>query len=138
MYLSSILLIKRFHSPINFLTGNVSLTLFSCSVLLIIKYILVAFYPNVYNANPNTCILQQYSQNVVLCQVVYALCLVSFHRLCIMLHSQIHFFKTNKWAFVCITIQWIFSFVLSIPTVLISEVVSLFRGKKHYYSLFVL
>ncbi|CAF1306970.1 unnamed protein product [Adineta steineri] len=121
IYLFPLLIIKRFHNPINSLTINVSVTILGCAIYLIIKYVLSAYYPDVYNANPNLCAFQQYIQTIVLCQVVYALCLVSIHRLCIIAYSQKRLLKTKKWAAIRIGIQSIFSIIISIPTICITE-----------------
>ncbi|CAF1197414.1 unnamed protein product [Adineta steineri] len=41
--------------------------------------------------------------------------------ICIIAYSQKCLLKTKKWAAICILIQWIFSIIISIPTICITE-----------------
>jgi len=93
---------------------------FFCAIYWIVKYILSVFYPDAYNSDPGLCTFQEYIQTVVICQVVYALGLVSIRRLCIIIYPQRRLLKTNKWSFICIGVQWIFGMIISMPTFFIS------------------
>jgi hypothetical protein len=124
VYLLPLLFIRRFHTPINIVTANVCVAIFTCAVYWIVIRLLATFFPNLYNANPGVCPFQTYTQAVVLCQVVYALCLVCIRRLCIIIYSQKTLLKTKKWVFICVGVQWIFSAIIALPTFFVLEKVN--------------
>ncbi|CAF4257796.1 unnamed protein product, partial [Adineta steineri] len=41
--------------------------------------------------------------------------------ICVIAYSQKRLLKTKKWAAICIGIQWIFSIIISIPTICVTE-----------------
>jgi len=73
-----------------------------------------AYYPHIlYNAQ--SCLLILYLKNMVICQAVYAICMVSLNRLFTIVYKNKVFFRTKKWVVACVTVQWILAAVLPLP-----------------------
>ncbi len=115
VYVLPILSIQRFRSPTNLLTANVSVTIFAWAVYWIVKSVLAEFFPDLYTAAPMLCTFQVYIQTMLLYQVTYSLCVVSVHRLFIIIYPQRPLLKTKKWVFICIGIQWTFDTIAALP-----------------------
>jgi len=128
-----ILSIQRFRSPTNLLTANVSLTIFTWAVYWIIKSVIAEFFHAIYTAAPKLCNFQVYIQTTLLCQVAYSLCVVSVHRLCIIIYPQKLLLKTKKWVLICIGIQWTFDTIAALPMFSMSAQVK----KQEYFRIIV-
>ncbi|UJR17694.1 hypothetical protein I4U23_004592 [Adineta vaga] len=63
----------------------------------------------------NSCLVILYLQTMVVCQFIYALCIVSLNRLCAIAYQRKVLFRKKKWAIMCIGIQWIFAAIISLP-----------------------
>jgi len=106
--------IRRFHTPVNLLTLNVCIAAFVCSTYWIIFYIMNAYYPEII-WTPQSCVVIPYLQNVMDCQELYAVCLVSINRLFTIVYKNKPFFRTKKWVAVCVTAQWILAALIPLP-----------------------
>ncbi|CAF3866663.1 unnamed protein product [Rotaria sp. Silwood1] len=73
------------------------------------------FYPHIL-WTAQSCLSVLYGQTMVNCQVIYALCIVSFNRLCIIIYGQTTFFRTKQGIVVSIGIQWFIAATLPLPT----------------------
>jgi hypothetical protein len=62
-----------------------------------------------------SCLPISYLQNMVDCQVFYGLCIVSLNRLFTIIYKNKALFRTNKWAAICISAQWIFGALMPSP-----------------------
>ncbi len=133
VYVLPILSIQRFRSPTNLLTANVSVTIFAWAVYWIVKSVLAEFFPDLYNAAPKLCTFQGYIQTMLLCQIAFSLCVVSVHRLCIIIYPQKLLLKTKKWVLICIGIQWTFNTIAALPMFSMSAQVK----KQEYFRIIV-
>ncbi len=106
--------IRRFHTPLNFLSLNVSLTLFMCTTFWAIYFIMNTFYIDVLWTE-KSCLLILYLQTTVNCQFIYALCTVSLNRLFAVVYHNKVLFRTKKWVGVCMSIQWISGVLIPLP-----------------------
>ncbi|CAF2904601.1 unnamed protein product [Rotaria sp. Silwood2] len=73
------------------------------------------FYPNIL-WTPQSCLPIIYVQTMVNCQVTYAVCVVSFNRLCTVIYGQTTFFRTKRGVALSIGIQWFIGATLPLPT----------------------
>lgn len=60
IYLILLIIIRRFYSPINIFTVNVSVTLLFCVIYWIVKFVLSIFYSDIYNSVPDLCTFQEF------------------------------------------------------------------------------
>lgn len=118
IYSIPIVLVKRFRSPINILTVNVSMSCIVCSIYWSVYSVLqIVFLNDLPNWN---CVLFQYFQTIVNCQEIYALCNVSINRFCIILYNNKLLFKTQRWVFICIGIQWLIGMIMPLPLLVVN------------------
>lgn len=124
IYSITILFIKRFRNPLNILTVNLAVSCTICAIYWIIYYILnVVLLDDLNNWN---CVFFQYFQTVVNFQEIYALCNVSINRFCIILYNNKLLFKTQRWVFICISVQWLMGFIVLLPLISINGQVIVF------------
>jgi len=114
IYAIPLCLVRRFHTPIHLLTLNVCVAAFICSGFWGIYFIMSTFYADIL-WTLQSCIPILYLQNMVVCQVLYALCMVSLNRLFTIVYKNKGFFRTKKWVTACVTVQWIVVALLSLP-----------------------
>ena len=128
IYSIPILFIKRFRNPLNILTVNLAISCSICALYWTIYYILhVVLLDDLNNWN---CVLFQYFQTIVNFQEIYAVCNVSINRFCIILYNNKLLFKTQRWAFICISFQWLMGFILSLPLISVNgQVIIIFYRK---------
>jgi hypothetical protein len=105
---------QQFHKPIHFLTLNVCITIFICGTFWLIYYTMDTYYPLILTTE-QSCLPITYLRNMVNFQVFYALCVVSLNRLLIIVYKNKALFRTNKWAGICISAQWIFGALIPLP-----------------------
>ncbi len=127
--------IRRFHTSLNFLSLNVSLTLFMCTTFWAIYFIMTTFYFDVLWTE-RSCLLILYLQTTVNCQFISALCIVSLNRLFAVVYHNKVLFRTKKWAGVCIGIQWISGILIPLPQFASSLAVNNIRIDKYTIFLF--
>jgi hypothetical protein len=113
IYSIPILCVKRFRSPINILTVNVSISCIICSVYWTMYTVLQMVMLE--ELTKWDCVLFQYFQTFVNCQEIYALCNVSINRFCIILYNNKRLLRIQKWVFTCIGIQWLIGVILPLP-----------------------
>jgi hypothetical protein len=129
VYSITVLLVKRFHTSINLLTVNVCVCSMTCSVYWIVYNVIQGVLLR--DLTGWNCVLAQYFQTFANCQAVYGLCVVSVNRFCIVLYNNKLLFKTRRWVFICIGIQWLLGVLIPLPTLSIStQVIVLFLKEK--------
>jgi hypothetical protein len=52
---------------------------------------------------------------MVICQTIYAICMVSLNRLFTIVYKNKAFFRTKKWVAVCVSAQWILAVLIPLP-----------------------
>jgi len=119
LYAIPICLVRRFHKPNHLLTANLCIAVFIFSNFWTVFYVMNQYYPYIW-WTLKSCLLLAYAQNVVVCQVNYALCMVSLSRLFNIIFKNKAFFRTKRWSVICISAQWIFATLIPLP-VLISD-----------------
>jgi hypothetical protein len=114
LYTIPICLVRRFHKPNHLLTANVCIAVFIFSNLWTSYFVVNAYYPYIWGTE-KSCLLLSYAQNVVVCQVNYALCMVSLNRLFNIIYKNKAFLHTKRWSVICISAQWIFATLIPLP-----------------------
>jgi len=78
-----------------------------------------AYYaPIFYTAQ--SCLLILYLKNMVICQAVYSVCMVSLNRLFSIVYKNKALFRTKRWVAICISAQWILAAIISLPALAIN------------------
>jgi hypothetical protein len=114
LYAIPICFIRQFHKPLHLLTLNVCIATFICTTFWAIYYVMNAYYPQMISTS-KSCLPIIYVQNVVICQVVYALCVVSLNRLFAIVYKDNVLFRTKNWIGICVGAQWIFATLIPLP-----------------------
>jgi hypothetical protein len=114
LYAIPICFIRQFHKPLHLLTLNVCIAAFVCSTFWAICYTVDVFYPYLFGT-PQLCILISYTQLMVVCQVLYAFCMVSLNRLFAIVYKNKGLFHTKRWAAICASAQWILVALICSP-----------------------
>lgn len=113
-YILSILCFYRVYHSNNIFTINLCCAAICCCLHWICYYILLIYHPR-YFLRSNICMILDYFEIMCTIQVPLAVIIVSIHRFCCVIYHTKQFFKTKKWAILCITIQWLIGFCVSIP-----------------------
>jgi hypothetical protein len=114
LYTIPICFIRRFHTPPHLLSVNICIAIFICTTYWAIFFILNSFYPSILWTT-KSCLLITYLRMMVNCQVLYALCMVSLNRLFSVVYKNKILFRTKKWVVICVSIQWIFVSLITLP-----------------------
>jgi hypothetical protein len=114
LYAIPICFIRKFHKPLHLLTLNVCIGVFICHAYYIIYYVMDAYYPKIL-WTPQSCLGIRYGQQMVVCQLIYALCMVSLNRLSAIVYKNKVFFGTKRWIAICVSAQCIFSILIPLP-----------------------
>jgi hypothetical protein len=64
---------------------------------------------------PQSCLLIRYLQQLVDCEVFYALCMTSFNRLLSIIYQNKALFRTKRWVAICVGVQWILGALTTLP-----------------------
>ncbi|CAF1382600.1 unnamed protein product [Adineta ricciae] len=114
LYSLPFIFIRRFHTPLHFLSLNVSITIFVCASFWAIYYFMSTFHADILWTE-KSCLVILYLQTLVVCQFIYALCIVSLNRLCAIRYHRSVVFRKKKWAIMCIVVQWLFAAIIPLP-----------------------
>jgi hypothetical protein len=120
LYAIPLCFIRQFHKPTHLLTLNVCIAAFICATYWLIIYTMNTFYPLIL-WNLKSCLPIIYLQNMVNCQVFYALCIVSLNRLLTIVYTNKPLFHTKKWAAICVSAQWIFGALIPSPILFLNS-----------------
>jgi hypothetical protein len=116
IYLLPIILIQRFHTTNNILTGNFCLAGIVCCVYWEMYYLVSIFNPVILFQNTVLCICNGYLAAMVNCLVVYSLTMITINRCFTIIYPQKRLFKKQAWSFISMVVQWMVSCVLSTPS----------------------
>jgi hypothetical protein len=119
LYAIPLCFIRRFHTPVNLLTLNVCIGVCVCSTFWIIFYIMDAYYAHIFYTT-QSCLPILYLKNMVICQAIYALCMVSLNRLFTIVYKNKALFRTKKWVAICVSAQWILAVIIPLPALAIN------------------
>jgi len=73
-----------------------------------------AYYPHIFYT-AQSCLPILYLKNMVICEELYAVCVVSLNRLFTIVYKNKPLFRTKKWVAVCVSAQWILAALLALP-----------------------
>ncbi|CAF1185130.1 unnamed protein product [Adineta steineri] len=132
LYAIPLIFIPRFHKPLHLLTLNVCVAAF-CGIY----FIMTTFYFDVLWTEAS-CLPIIFTQTTVVCQVLYALCMVSLNRLFIVVYKNKVFFQNKIWIAICISTQWIFVTLIALPTLRSSLWHCFISGLELNYQIYVL
>jgi hypothetical protein len=116
IYLLPIILIQRFHTTNNILTGIFCLAGIFCYVYWEMHYLVSAFNPVILFQYPVLCICNAYLESMVNCLVVYSLTMITINRCFTIIYPHKRLFKRQAWSFISLVVQWMVSCVLPIPS----------------------
>ncbi|UJR17387.1 hypothetical protein I4U23_004282 [Adineta vaga] len=120
IYLLSIILIRRFHTATNILTGNFCLTGIVCGSYWIVYDVLSSFYSNIIFRSIISCIVTSYLPIMVNCLMIHALAMITFNRFFTVTYPNKKRFKEQTWSFMSIIVQWIVAIILPLPHLILS------------------
>ncbi|UJR17386.1 hypothetical protein I4U23_004281 [Adineta vaga] len=120
IYLLSIILIRRFHTATNILTGNVCLTGIVCGSYWVVYTMLVCSYSNILIRPTILCVFTSYLSDMMNCLTIYALVIITLNRFFTVMYSNKKRFKKQTWSFMSIIVQWIVAIVLPLPQFFLS------------------
>lgn len=130
IYLLTILFVKRFHTTVNILTGNVCLASILCCLFWIIYYISSTFYRSIFASNGIACILNLFFPEMFNSFVIYTLGMVTINRFFSLIYPNNSLLKRKRWALVCSAMPWIVVLILCTPKIFYAVGVSLSKRKQ--------
>ncbi len=120
IHLLPIILIERFHTASNILIGNFCLCSLLCTSFWSVYYILSDFYRKFFNQSKLLTIIIAYFQIFVNYLVVYSLVMITINRYFIAMYPNQRLFKSKRWSFISLTVQWMITIILSVPRLVVS------------------
>lgn len=114
VYISFTVITQGIRTSINVLTVNVCVACIICACFWI-TYNVLEMTNSPLMRYEELCSFYSYAQNVSVCQVIYAFCVVSLHRYLIVVYSNNTYFKRRQWAIVCTFVQWLLASLLPTP-----------------------
>jgi hypothetical protein len=125
IYLLTIILIQRFHTTGNILTGNVCLISILCTGFWCTLNVIGAFYPTLMLQTIVLKIFSSYSEIMFNCFLVYSIVIVTINRFLAIKYQNKRFFKRRTWPIISSIIEWIISIILPVPLLILCYEVSL-------------
>jgi hypothetical protein len=120
IYLLPIILVRRFHTATNILTGNVCLTSIITALFWVVYNILSVYYPTVLIQSTGACFMSMYFSVLVNCLVIYALTTITINRFFTITYPNKRLFKRPVCSVICSGIQWMVVIVLTLPQLILS------------------
>jgi hypothetical protein len=121
IYLLTIILIQRFHTTGNILTGNVCLISILCTGFWCTLNVIGAFYPTLMLQTIVLKIFSSYSEIMFNCFLVYSIVIVTINRFLAIKYQN----KRRTWPIISSIIEWIISIILPVPLLILCYEVSL-------------
>ena len=118
IYLSLIILVPRFHTINNILTGNYCLSGVVCCLFWIAFDVIATFYPTILITSSTACFLTQYLLEMVNCLVIHSLIIITINRFFTIIYPNKRFFKRHTWPFISSIVQWIVAIILPLPNLI--------------------
>jgi hypothetical protein len=115
IYLLAVILIRRFHTVNNILTGNFCLAGIICGVYWVMDELLSVFNPGFFYQSTVLCTLSGYLPQMVNCLLVYSLVTITINRFFTITYPNKRLFKSQVWCFISIAVQWTVAIVVPIP-----------------------
>jgi hypothetical protein len=125
IYLLTIILVRRFHTAGNILTGNVCLVSIMCTGFWCTLNVIGTFYPTLMMQYIVLNIFSSYSEIMFNCFLVYSIVVVTINRFLSIKYQNKIFFKKLIWSIISSIVEWIVSIILPIPLLILCYEVSL-------------
>jgi hypothetical protein len=126
LYLSAIILVRRFHTASNLLTANLFIVNFLGGTgFWGTLYVIEAFHPTLLLRPTLLHIFSSYSEIVVNCFTIYSIIAVTINRFLAIKYQNKRFFKRLTWSIISSIAQWIVSIILPLPLLFFCYEVSL-------------
>lgn len=109
IYSCLILFNRRFHHANNIFILNICINIITCCV-----YFTTYFQVRFWNMSIPVCVIFLYCFNIASMQIPFAFLTFTLHRFFSILYYTNGFFKTKRWISLCISIQWISQFIISL------------------------
>jgi hypothetical protein len=130
IYLLAVILIRRFHTVNNILTGNFCLAGIICCVYWVMYYLLSVFNPGILFQSSVLCTLIGYLRVMVNCLLVYSLVTITIIRFFTITYPNKRLFKRQVWCFISLAVQWTVAIVVPIPNFVLSFRVSFSKAHR--------
>lgn len=114
IYIILTLIAHRSPKSVDILLLNVCVACMSCACFWVVYNFLELTGSSLMRYD-ELCWFYSYAQNVSVCQVIYAFCVVSLNRYLMVIYTSHVYFKRRQWAFICIVLQWLLGGLLPIP-----------------------
>lgn len=122
-YALLILCIRRFRTVHNIFRLNACLASITSNSFFLSFFVLL-YYDATRFIDSNFCLVVYYFYMVCPLQVPLACVSFSIHRFCLIFYHSKIFFKRQRWALLCLSLQWILGLLIPIPFLLRSQPVS--------------
>ncbi|UJR38845.1 hypothetical protein I4U23_031510 [Adineta vaga] len=132
LYLLTIIFIKRFHTANNILTANFCLICLMCVIYWAIVKTSSIFDISILYGTPILWTLTVSAGNIISCLVVHSLVVITISRCFTICFPMKRFYKNKTWAYSSISVQWMFTLLISIPILLHNSKLSV--GDIGFYS----
>ncbi|CAF1009328.1 unnamed protein product [Adineta steineri] len=120
MYLIPIILLRRFHTTTNILTGNYCIASVVCCGFWILFDGITEYYFTTFSESYIACMVLGYFRLMVNCLLVYSLTMITINRYFTIKYPTKILFKRKTWSIVSSIIPWIVAVVLCMPTIIFS------------------
>ncbi|CAF0855901.1 unnamed protein product [Adineta steineri] len=120
IYLIPIILLRRFHTTTNILTGNYCIAGIICSGFWILYNVITEFYFTTFFQSYNACMVLAYFRLMVNSLLVYSLTMITINRYFTIKYPNKLLFKRKTWSIVSSIIPWIIAIVVSMPAIIFS------------------
>lgn len=114
LYTGTILFVRRFHHPNNFLTVNFCIAVMCSAIYWSYFYIRLLYHPKNLRTN-QSCLYLLYFEMMTTLQIPLTTVLVSIHRLCAIVYHQKQFFRKKTFIVICVACQWLVGILSPIP-----------------------
>jgi hypothetical protein len=125
IYLLTIILVRRFHTMSNILTGNVCLISILCTVFWCTLNVISVYYPTLMLQTIVLKIFSSYSEIMFNCCLVYSIIIVTINRFLAIKYQNKRFFKRRTWSIISSIVEWIISIILPVPLLIFCYEVNL-------------
>jgi len=125
IYLLTIILVPRFHTTNNILTGNVCFVSILGTGFWGTLNIIGAYYPTLFLKSIVLDVFSSYSEIVFNCFMIYSVIIVTINRFVAIKYQNKRFFKRLAWSIISSIAEWIISIILPVPLLIFCYEVSL-------------
>jgi len=119
IYLLAVILIRRFHTANNILTGNFCLIGIICCAVWVIYDLVYVFNPEIFVQSTVMCTLIGYLPETVDCLLIYSFVTITINRFFTITYPNKRLFKRQVWCFISLAVQWTVTIVVAMPILVV-------------------